>query len=68
LRISLQTKTMAMIRTSGVEDFDVAGIFAELARADFSRTVELARGFEREAPRASAVIAIARAVLEDKKK
>lgn len=68
LRISLQTKTMAMIRTSGVEDFDVSGIFTELARDDYNRTVELARGFEKEAPRASAVIAIARAVLEDKQK
>jgi len=68
LRISLQTKTMATIRSATVQDFDVSGIFTELARDDYSRTVELARGFEREAPRASAVIAIARAVLEEKKR
>ena len=59
---------MTALRSSGVQDFDIAGIFSELARDDYNRTVELARGFEREAPRASAVIAIARAVLEDKKK
>lgn len=68
LRISLQTKTIATIRSSTVSDFDVSGIFTELARDDYNRTVELARGFEKEAPRASAVIAIARAVLEDKQK
>jgi len=68
LRISLLTKQMTTMRSSSVQDFDVSGIFSELAKEDYSRTVELARGFEREAPRASAVIAIARAVLEDKKK
>jgi hypothetical protein len=68
VRIGLQTKSMTSLRSSSAQDFDVSGIFAELAKEDYSRTVELARGFEREAPRASAVIAIARAVLEDKKK
>ncbi len=68
LRLSLQTKGMSSMRSSSVEDFDVASIFAELAKDDYNRTVELARGFEHEAPRASAVIAIARAVLETKDK
>jgi hypothetical protein len=68
LRISLRTKSMASTRTSSAPDFNVAGIFTELARDDYGRTVELARGFQREAPRASATIAIARAVLEEKKK
>jgi len=68
LRISLLTKSMSSVRSSTVADFDVSGVFRELARADYNRTVELARGFEREAPRASAVIAIARAVLEEKQK
>jgi hypothetical protein len=68
LRISLLTKTMSSVRSSSVADFDLSGLFRELALADYNRTVELARGFEREAPRASAVITIARAVLEEKKK
>ena len=68
LRISLLTKSMSSIRSSSVQDFDVAGMFTELARDDYNRTVELARLFEREAPRASAVIAIARSVFEEKKK
>jgi hypothetical protein len=68
IRLALQTKTMSTIRSSTVGDFDVAGIFTELAKEDYNRTVELARSFEREAPRANAVIAIARTVLDDKKK
>ena len=68
LRVSLLTKGMSSIRSSSVQDFDVAGIFGELARDDYNRTVELARSFEREAPRASATIAIARTVLDEKKK
>jgi hypothetical protein len=68
LRISLITKSMSSVRSSTVADFDVSGVFRDLARADYNRTVDLARGFEREAPRASAVIAIARAVLEEKQK
>jgi hypothetical protein len=68
LRVSLLTKGMSSMRMSTSPDFDVSGIFAELAKEDYNRSVELARGFEREAPRASAVIAIARAVLESKDK
>ena len=68
LRFSLQTKSMTTMRSSSAADFDVSGIFTELTKDDYNRTVELARGFEREAPRANSVIAIARAVLEDKEK
>lgn len=67
IRVALQTKQMSSIRSSSVSDFNVAGIFADLAGEDYNRTVELARGFQREAPRASATIAIARSVLEEKK-
>jgi hypothetical protein len=66
LRILLFTKSMGSVRMSSAPDFDVTGVFRELAKVDYIRTVELARGFEREAPRASAVIAIARAVFEEK--
>jgi hypothetical protein len=68
LRIMLRTKQSGGVESSNVPEFDVAGIFAELARKDYNRTVELARGFERAGPRANAVIAIARAVLEEKRK
>ena len=65
--IGLQAKGMNSIRASGAPDFDVAGVFTELAKEDYTRAVDLARGFERDAPRSSAVIAIARSVLEEKK-
>ena len=68
VRISLNTKSMTSMRASSAQEFDVTGIFGELAKEDYSRTVDLARGFDREAPRASAIIAIARAVLDEKKK
>jgi hypothetical protein len=63
----MQTKQMSSSRSSSVSDFNVAVIFAELAKEDYNTTVEVIRGFEREAPRASATIAIAKTVLEDKK-
>src|SRR5437763_8262236 len=68
MRVSLITKGTSSIRSSSTRDFDIAPIFGELAHDDYNRAVELARLFEREAPRASATIAIARAVLEEKKK
>ena len=68
LRISLITQSMSSIRSSSVAEFNVADLFTLLTKEDYGRAVELARGFEREAPRASAVIAIARAVFEEKKK
>jgi hypothetical protein len=68
IRTSLMTKSMTSMRSSSAQDFDVSGIFGELAKDDYNRAVDLARGFDREAPRASAVIAMARAVLEEKKK
>jgi hypothetical protein len=68
IRLTFQTKQMSTIRSSSVAEFNVAGIFAELANEDYDRAVELARGFQREAPRASATIAIARSIFEEKKK
>ncbi len=66
LTLRLQSKGMNSLRTNTAEDFDVPRIFTALAKDDYDRTVELARGFQAEAPRASAVIAISRAVLSQK--
>lgn len=68
LRLSLLTKGMSSIRTATAREFDVAPVFSDLATEDYARAIELARLFEKQAPRASASIAIARAVLEEKKK
>ena len=42
------------------------GIFGEVGNTNYERAVELARGFQGEAPRANATIAIARSVLNEK--
>jgi hypothetical protein len=68
LVLHMLTKGMNAVSQNPVADFDVAGIFTVLATEDYERALELARGFEHEAPRANAVIAIARSVLEEKKK
>jgi hypothetical protein len=49
-----------------VESFDLNGIFGLLAREDLFRAVELAKSFTGEAPRATATLAIIRAVLDKK--
>ena len=49
-----------------VPEFDIEEIFGALANEDYDRAVQLARGFQGEAPRANATIAIARAVLNEK--
>jgi hypothetical protein len=65
--LKFQAKGHSSVHTSDVPDFDLEGIFKELATKDYDRAVELARGFQAEGPRAVATIAIARAILEPKK-
>jgi hypothetical protein len=66
--MKFQSQGHSSIHSSDVADFDLDGIFRELATKDYDRAVELARGFQGEGPRAVATIAIARAILEPKKK
>jgi hypothetical protein len=68
LVLRYQSKGGSSINTSDVPDFDLEGIFRELAGMDYDRAVELARGFQAEGPRAVATIAIARAILEPRRK
>jgi hypothetical protein len=68
LLLQFQSKHQSSVNTNDAPEFDLEGIFKELANQDYDRSVELARGFEREGPRAVATIAIARAILEPKKK
>lgn len=60
----VQTKQMGVITNAPAEDFNLLGAFRSLARDDFLRSVELARSFTTEGPRAIATLAIARSVLE----
>lgn len=66
--LKFQSKGGSSVNTSDVPEFDLDGIFRDLANQDYERAVELARGFQGEGPRAVATIAIARAILDPKKK
>lgn len=68
LLLEFRSRSQSSVSNHDVPDFDLDGIFRELSNQDYERAVELARAFEREGPRAVATIAIARAVLESKKK
>jgi hypothetical protein len=68
ITFGLNSNGSSSINQHSFPDFDVAGIFGKLADEDYDKAVQLAGGFEREAPRANAVIAIALSVLEEKKK
>lgn len=60
----LQTRSMVMVTAANAEDFNLLGVFRALARDDFLRSVETAKSFTAEAPRATATLAVARSVLE----
>jgi hypothetical protein len=49
-----------------VDEFNLNGIFSSLSKDNATQAIEIARSFEREAPRATALIAVARALLSDK--
>ncbi len=68
IAIRLQSKNMTSLRTSTVDDFNLNGVFRALAQENASQAIELARSFEGEAPRATALIAIARSLLSEKPK
>ncbi|HJP90843.1 MAG TPA: hypothetical protein VJ875_02745 [Pyrinomonadaceae bacterium] len=67
LVVKFQSKGQASLRNKYIEDFDLDGIFSDLALEHYDRAVELARGFQAEGPRAIATIAIAEAILHPKK-
>jgi hypothetical protein len=68
LSFNMTFKGMSWAQTENVPDFDVDGIFTRLADYDYDKAIELAQGLTREAPRAVATIAIARAILSEKKR
>jgi len=67
LEVKFQSRGQASLRNKPVADFDLDGIFSDLALQHYDRAVELARGFQSEGPRAIATIAIAVAILNPKK-
>ena len=65
LTLTVTSKSQLLKTTEAVPDFDIRGIFGEVAKNDYDRAVQLARGFQGEAPRANATIAIARSILNE---
>ncbi len=68
LVMRLQSKNMTSLRTSTVDEFDLPGIFRALSQENATQAIEIARSFEGEAPRATALIAIGRTLLSEKPK
>jgi hypothetical protein len=68
LTFQLITRNMRAINQTPAPELNVAPVFEAFAEEDFEKAVELARQFQRDAARANAIIAIARTVLEEKKK
>jgi hypothetical protein len=68
LKISFRGRGLASIQDHAVPEFDVAGIFELIAADDYYGAIELARGFQAEAPRVTAILAVSRSVLAANKK
>jgi len=66
LTVTMNTKSQIRVSPNAVPDFDIEGIFGNLANNDYDRAVQLARGFQGEAARANATIAICQSVLNEK--
>ncbi|HEX5876647.1 MAG TPA: hypothetical protein VFY60_18520 [Pyrinomonadaceae bacterium] len=63
-RVPLMTKDGLKLISIGGEDFGLSGIIRSLAKDDLYRSIDLAKSFKNELPRATAILAIASAVLE----
>lgn len=66
LILRLQTPGITSVRTNSLENFDLPAVFSTLTKDDYHRAAGLARNFEADSTRATALISIARAVLSDK--
>lgn len=60
----LATISGVKISSVGAEDFGLVGVLRSLAKEDLYRSISLAKGFKNDAPRATAILAVAGAMLE----
>ncbi len=67
LTMQLRTKNMTSMRASTIDEFNLPGVFRALSQENATQAIEIARSFEGEAPRATALIAVARTLLSEKK-
>ncbi len=68
IEVQLQSKRQVIRSGNDIDSFNLAGIFDLLTGEDLNRAIELAKSFANESPRAVAVLTIARAVLDGKKR
>jgi hypothetical protein len=60
----LMTTSGVKISSVAAEDFSLAGVLRSLAKDDLYRSISLAKSFKEDAPRATAILAIAKSILE----
>lgn len=68
LAVTLRVNRSVSSSSNGVNEFDLSGIFRSLTKLDLYHTIELAKSFQAEAPRAASTLAIIRTVLDEKPK
>jgi hypothetical protein len=65
LRFSLlATRSGVKITSVNAEDFGLSGVLRSLTKDDLYRSIDLAKSFKNDAPRATAILAIANAMLK----
>ncbi len=68
IMMRLQIPSWTSLRSNSVEDFNLSGVFRTLAQENATQSIEMARSFQGEGPRATALIAVARSLLAEKVK
>lgn len=66
IRLSLKTRGGAWLSSASAPEFDIEPVFALLARASLEDATLMAKNFEADAPRAVAVLAVAKTILATK--
>jgi hypothetical protein len=66
IKLNVNSKSKILTKMESAPDFKIDGVFAEMAKIDFDRAALVAGEFKGEAPRTNAIIAVARAALNEK--
>lgn len=67
IMLRFESKNMGFVRDRSIDEFDLPGVFRTLSQENATQAIEIARSFEGEAPRSTALIAVGRSLLNDKK-
>ena len=67
LHFPFATKSGLRIVSVGGADFGLSGVLRSLAKYDLYRSVDVAKSFKKDAPRAVAILAVASSLLENEK-